>query len=199
MSFNITDFKANGLIFDGARPSQFEVLVTPPAGLGVNIKNRIRFLVRAAELPGLELQTIMVPYFGRMEKVPGSRDYPPWSMTVMNDNDFAVRAMFEAWSNKMNAFTSNRMSDDVFPGGYTQDFIVRQKAPNGQIAREYTLLDGYPSSISPIRLDWADGNSIEYFDVRVEYSRWVPTDGLGIEGAAVDAINEGLLNPASVD
>ena len=54
MSFNISEFKARGLVFGGARPSLFKVRLLTPPGIGVETtlaSQNLSFLCRATELP----------------------------------------------------------------------------------------------------------------------------------------------------
>lgn len=197
MAFNIADFKASGLQFNGARPTQFEVIMTPPLVIGANIKGRLKFLIKATQIPPAIIDRVNVPYFGRDIALSGDRTFPDWTITVMNDADFAARTMFEAWSNKMNALVSNYMSRDVFPLDYKADMQVRQFAMDGQVAREYTIHGGFPTQIAPISLDWDAKSRIEEFDVTIAYDWWTPNDSLGIDSSTVDNISEGLLNPSS--
>ena len=58
---NIDDFKAN-LAGGGARPNQFRVTITPPAGIatGLDVRNA-SFLAKSSNLPGQTLGEIPVP------------------------------------------------------------------------------------------------------------------------------------------
>jgi len=53
MPFNISAFKSNGLVYGGARPSQFMVYMTVPGGIGIdNVSvDKFRFVCKTAELP----------------------------------------------------------------------------------------------------------------------------------------------------
>ena len=53
MPFNISTFKENGLVYGGARPSLFNVFLSVPAGIGIDLVSvdKFRFVCRTAELP----------------------------------------------------------------------------------------------------------------------------------------------------
>ena len=103
MGFNIDNFKSNGLILGGARPSLFKVIMQFPSAPGIEGDSaRASFLIRAAQLPASTVDPIDVPYFGRKIKVAGDRTYPEWTMRIMSDEDFTLRTMFEAWSQMIN-------------------------------------------------------------------------------------------------
>lgn len=176
MSFNIQSFISNGLINGGARPSLFEVSIFTP--FTSDNESRTNFLVSATEIPTSPIQQIPVYYFGRPIKVAGNRDFPNWGVEVMNDEDFALRIMFENWSNKINALISNRTSSDVLDNGYKSSGVVYQKGQDGSTLRTYNISGIWPTVVSPIRLNWRDGNSIETYNVDFSVDYWEPV-GVG--------------------
>ena len=102
MAFNISSFKNNGLIYGGARASLFEFVLSPPLVLSVNASVPLRFTCRASSIPASTVGQIEVPYFGRTIKLSGDRTFADWNVTIMNDEDFSVRRMFEEWSSLLN-------------------------------------------------------------------------------------------------
>ena len=171
--FNISEFISNGLIGGGARPSNFQVSIFTP--FTSTNESRTNFLVSASELPSSPIEQIPVHYFGRQIKLAGNRTFPNWTVEVMNDEDFALKIMFENWSNRINALISNRQSPDVLDNGYKSSGIVTQLGQDGSVLREYNIQGIWPTVISPIRLNWADGNSIETYQVEFSVDYWEPT------------------------
>jgi hypothetical protein len=172
MAFNISNFRSDGLKYGGARPSLFDIILTPPSGIsgGSTLSKQLSLLAQASQLPAVNLADIEVPYMGLKIKVLGDRTYSDWTVTVQNDEDFALRSMFEAWSNEMNAFVSNRNSFGSSALAYKVDAVVQQygkAGPNGAggVIRSYKMVGLWPKTISAINLDWAQTNSIETFDV----------------------------------
>ena len=178
MAFNINSFKANGLVYGGARPSLFQVNLTVPVGIGIdNISiQKFSFVARAAELPASDVASFDVPYFGRKIKIAGDRTFADWRVTVMNDEDFAVRAMFEAWSNAINRMVANvrdpQLDNEV--AGYKTDVEIVQYGKDGSLLRSYILAGAFPTVIDAITLDWNATNSIEEFAVTFAYDYWIP-------------------------
>jgi hypothetical protein len=177
--FNISTFKTRGLTMGGARPTLFEVYMTPPPGIGIDqgSQDKFRFTCRGASLPASTIQSIDVGYFGRKIKVQGDRTFQDWSVTVMNDEDFLVRSMFEKWSNALNRMESN-VRDPNFAeeeNSYKVDMDVIQYGKDGSLIRQYTIIGGFPTDISEIQLDWDTTNQIETFTVRFAYDYWLPT------------------------
>lgn len=185
MAFNINYFKQNGLVYGGARPSLFQVIVTPPQGIGLDSVsvNKFPFVCRAAELPSSDVASFDVPYFGRKVKLAGDRTFTDWRVTVMNDEDFSVRSMFELWSNAINRLEANiRDQNLVTQGGgeqYKQSLIVQQFSKDGEGGsltpiRSYEIIGAFPTSVEAISLDWNSTNSIEEFNVTFAYDYWLP-------------------------
>ena len=176
MPFNISAFKSNGLVYGGARPSLFNVFMSVPAGLGLdNVSvDKFRFVCKTAELPESVVSSIDVPYFGRKIKVAGDRSFADWSVSVINDEDFSVRAMFEAWSNALNRLVSNVRDPAISAEQYKVDLDIVQYGKDGSTLRSYQLIGAFPTQISGISLSWESASAIEEFTVNFAYDYWVP-------------------------
>ena len=176
MPFNISSFKTNGLVYGGARPSLFNVFMSVPAGLGIDNTSvdKFRFLCKTAELPESTVSSIEIPYFGRKIKVAGERAFADWGVTVLNDEDFAVRAMFETWSNAINRMVSNVRDPNVATENYKADLEVIQYGKDGSKIRSYQLIGAFPTSVGSIGLGWDSTNAIEEFSVNFSYDYWIP-------------------------
>ena len=85
MAFDIASFKSN-LRNGGARPNLFEVEVGNP--IDGSADQVFKFHCRAAQLPASTIPAIDVPYFGRQVRVAGNRTFEPWTVTILNDEDF---------------------------------------------------------------------------------------------------------------
>ena len=99
----IDDFRAK-LIGGGARANQFRVQITnPPAG-GIAFPTETgAFLAKGTLLPSMAIEEIEIPFRGRTIRIAGDRDFAdPWTVTFINDTDFALRNQLEAWSNSIN-------------------------------------------------------------------------------------------------
>jgi T4-like virus tail tube protein gp19 len=192
MAFSVNRFKTEGLFNHGARPTLFAVQLSMPGdsigGGGQQIENtealqdpRTTFLVKAASLPGLNLDAIDVGYFGRKIKVDGDRTFDPWTVTIMNDEDMQIRRAMESWSNGMNQLEANLRT--VTPASIKADMLVTQYAKGGQAIASYRFIGAFPTVVAPIALDWDRTNQVEEFDVTFAYDYWVPeaaTDFMGV-------------------
>ena len=168
--FNINDIRSQ-LVFGGARPNLFQVQIQN-LGNG-SADSKVPFLVQAAELPASTLGTILVPYFGRQLKLAGDRQYSAWTVTVMNDEDFAIRNAMEEWSNKINRFERNIRDIER----YKSQAQVTQYGKDGRTLRIYEFNGIFPINISAIPLDWGANDQNELFSVTFEYDYWTITGG----------------------
>jgi hypothetical protein len=173
MAFNINQFKSRGLTRGGVRPSLFQVQINPNIGEDATTIDKFMFTCRASEVPAAMIDPINVPYFGRQVKLAGDRTFADWSVTVMNDEDYLVRNMFEDWSNQINQLVGNIK---MLPGNsYKQtDALVTQFSKDGPVIRAYNFVGIFPTMISPMQLDWDATNTIQTFDVTFSYDYWVP-------------------------
>jgi hypothetical protein len=176
MPFNVNTFKADGLKLGGVRPTQFEVDIFVPQALINNNVSRIKFFCHATTTPPMIQDSIRVPYFGRSIKYAGDRDFPDWTVSVFNDEDFPVRLLMERWSNEINAMVSNRMSSDVFPTGYKTSAVVTQFGKDGTKLKGYVMEGIFPVNVDAMALSWDAVNQIQTFDVTFAYDLWVPDD-----------------------
>jgi hypothetical protein len=178
MAFNINEIKS-ALVYGGARQALFNVaFVAPPTGLNEDvdsINSGSHLLTRASSIPEARLGNIQVPYFGRKINLAGDRTFEPWSVTVINDEDFKIRNAMEAWSNAINNLVANVRSRGAGFNQYKTDATVTQYAKTGEAIRAYTFVGIYPSDVSAIELDWDATDRIEEFRVTFQYDYWVPT------------------------
>jgi len=166
MSFNINEFKSQ-LTGGGARPTLFQVQITNP--ILANADFKLPFMVKTAALPGSSVGSYVVPYFGRQIKYAGDRRFDNWQVTIINDEDFAIRNAMEAWSNAINSHDSNTRA---LPQNYKSNAIVTQYSKDGNALRTYVFEGLHPIDIDPISLNWEQTDSIEEFGVSFQYDLW---------------------------
>lgn len=176
MAFSIESFKA-ALTGGGDRTSKFEVRLTIPALGGADQAAQEKFTMTcsAASVPPMILGVTSVPYFGRDIKVAGDRVYPDWQVTVINDEDQLVRRAMERWSHLINAAQRNTTVSPVTssPSTYKTDAEVYKYGKDGSLLRTYRFVGLWPSTVSPIDLNWADRDRIAEFNVVFAYDYWV--------------------------
>lgn len=164
----VDDFKGK-LSGGGARPNLFDVQITYPAFVAGDIE-LTSFMCRGAQLPGSTMGVIPVPFRGRQIKVAGDRTFEPWTVTIFNDTNFAVRNSMESWMNGINSHQSN--SGFTSPTAYQSDMNVRQLDKNGDILKIYRITGAFPTNVSPIDLAYDTNDVIEEFQVTFEFQYW---------------------------
>jgi len=182
----ISNFKSK-LTGGGARANLFEVVLTFPdvAQPDSAVLDKARFLVKGANLPASNVAQIEVPFRGRVLKIAGDRTFDSWTVTVINDTDFAIRSAFERWSN-----TINRLSDNTGltnPADYQSDAYVYQLDRDGSTLRSYRFFDTFPTQVGPIELSY-DAQGIQEFTVELQVQYWEAIKGSG-PNAGGDNIN----------
>lgn len=193
----ISQFKST-LVGGGARPNLFEVSITFPAGLRDNLQGdnrtsnaeidtKFRFLCKAAALPASNIAPIDVPFRGRILKVAGDRTFDPWTVTIINDQDFSIRRRFENWMHNIGQYSDH--SGLTEPASYMGTGIVdhlgrarssRQPnsgadaSSNAPIIAKYRFQDIFPTSISEIDLSYDNSDTIEEFTVEFQVQHFTP-------------------------
>lgn len=173
----ITDFKSK-LIGGGARSNLFEVVLNFPsiAPASSEVLDKARFLVKAANLPASNIADITVPFRGRILHVAGDRTFDSWTITVINDTDFAIRSAMENWMNAINRVSDNTGSTD--PASYQADATVFQLDRSGETLRSYRFYDIFPTQVAPINLSY-DTEGIQEFTAEFQVHWWEAAKGVG--------------------
>jgi hypothetical protein len=175
----------------GARPNLFEVQIpdlpaaakdsTPQATWGSDEQENFSIMCKAAQLPASTIASIDIPFRGRTLKVAGDRTIENWNITVINDEDFAIRTAMEVWMNAIAKLSNN--TGAVNPSSYMTDAYVYQlgrgyssgrfstansSSDDGESVtplKGYRFLDIFPVSVSAIDLSYDSGDTIEEFTV----------------------------------
>ena len=169
----ISQFKSK-LIGGGTRPNLFEVQVNFPDGVDLGIQNdgggefdgdRFRFLCKAAQLPASNVANVEIPFRGRVLKVAGDRTFDPWTVTVINDQDFGAYRNFQAWAQNIAQYGDS--SGLTNPSDYMGQATVYQlgrnatsqqgsasPATDSNILAQYKFVDIFPTTVAAIDLSY---------------------------------------------
>ena len=186
---NINDFKAK-LAGGGARANQFKVTMPFPgyAQVGGEIED-LAFLCTSTTIPAMTVGNVNVPFRGRQIKVAGDRTFAPWSITILNDTDFAIRNAMEEWMQTIAQYKDG--SGATGPGEYMREATVSQllRDPSAtgatagggtnvnnidEQAGQYRFYDIWPTNISAIDLSYDSSDVIEEFTVEFQVNYWAP-------------------------
>ena len=175
----------------GARPNLFEVRLdnlpdsvkqsTPTVSYGKTQQEDFAILCKAANLPASNIASIDVPFRGRTLKVAGDRTIDNWTITVINDENFAIRNVMEAWMNSIARLSNN--TGATSPEAYMIDAEVHQlgrgysgnkhskknSTTSGDTKvtplKSYKFIDIFPVAVSAIDLSYDSSDTIEEFTV----------------------------------
>lgn len=163
---NISTFK--GQFTSGARPNLYEVRISE---LGA----KVEFLAKAAQLPSSTIGAVEVPYMGRTIKVAGNRTFADWTVTVLNDTDFAIRKLAETWMANINAHEGNVGPASI--ADYMKSGTVTQLDQTGAGIYTYDIKDIWPTEISEIDLGMDSNDTIEEFTITFSIGSCWQSDG----------------------
>ena len=182
----LTNFKSR-LATGGARPNLFEVNITTSnenSYWNETAQEDFQFLCKATSMPTQTIGSVDVPFRGRILKVAGDRTFEPWSVTVINDEDFNIRRSFERWGEAINGLVDG--TGDVAPIDYMGKGTIKQigrsdigtrtaggAADGAGVLYSYEVEDIWPSEIGSIDLSYESSDAIEEFTVtfQVQYMR----------------------------
>lgn len=176
MAFNINEMRSQ-LTGGGAKSALFRVQIQNPV---LGAADAIApFMIKAASLPASTLGSYEVGYFGRKIKYAGDRTFEPWDVTVINDENFAVRNSMEAWMNAINSHETNlRLFGTSSASEYKTQAQITQYSKTGDVLRVYNFNGLFPTLVTPIEMNWDNTDAIEEFNVTFQYDWWNIAGGI---------------------
>lgn len=159
----------------GARPNLYKVTLNfPIIAAGSGSASKRSMLCKAATLPQSSIGIVNVPYMGRNIKVAGDKEFPDWTVTMLNDTDFDTRKSFETWLNRMNNHALN--VGVATPLAYMSAIKVEQLDRLGRSIYTYNLIGCFPTEVGEISLGYDQNDAIEEFTVSFAMQYWT-SDG----------------------
>jgi len=196
---SLSEFKSR-LAGGGARPNLFEVSIpsfpssiSDAWGPGIQDENgTFNFLCKAANLPASVVASFNVPFRGRQLKVAGDRTFEPWTVTIINDEDFKLRTAFERWMNvlsKLDDATGVTNPTSYMTDAYVQQlgrganrFATENQGGESAVLRTYKFYDIFPTNIAAIPLSYDSSDSLEEFTVEFQVQYFTVGDSLQSNG-----------------
>ncbi len=164
----VDDFKSK-LVGGGARANMFKVTCNFPAYAQGDVELS-SFLIKGAQMPSSVVAPVPVLFRGRQLQLAGDRTFEPWTVTVINDTDFAVRNAFERWMNGISEHNNNTGLSN--PTDYQADMIIEQLNKQGEVTKTYDLRGTFPTNISAIDVNYDSENTIQEFTVELQVQYW---------------------------
>jgi hypothetical protein len=161
---SISFFKDN--FNGGTRANRFIVTPEWPTGISVN-SNDSTFKIISASLPLVQINTISIPYRGRLLNVAGDRQYSPWTIGVYDDNNTqGVWQAFQRWKERMDGHYTHKVDTtnrDYSYRQYQKTWKIQQlDINNSDILRTIILYKCWPSVIGEINLNMGESNFVAF-------------------------------------
>ena len=178
MSFTVSEFKSNlAAGGGGARPALFKVTITHSSDTDLAFDS---LLVKAASIPPANIAPLAVNYAGRAYKWSGFRTYDNWTVTVLNDEDFAIRNKMMEWmriisggldGERANGFGSPVVGTGASAKYYDGNATVKQLGADGDVKQVYKFYNLWPTELAEIPVDWSS-DMIQEYTIGFAYDYW---------------------------
>ena len=175
MAFSINTFRNNALATGGARANLFDVTITgigATGNLSTGALANFVFACKASQIPPMTVGVVEVPYFGRVVKLPGNKTFENWNVTIINDEDFDIRAGMEEWMASMGSHLGNintSTNENLYGTGTVKQY---PKTGGTTAIAQYDFVNIFPVNVGEIALDWSSNDAIEEFTVEFAYDYW---------------------------
>ena len=160
----------------GARANQF--MVTMGGAGATGLTGNFHFLCRSAQVPALTIGEVAVPYRGRVIYLAGDRTYDAWTVTIMNDRNYSVRAFLENWMDDMSDIGGTTKANAISAASYYANATVQQLDRNNSPIRLYKLEGLWPTTLDAIDLSYDANDAIEEFGATFRFN-WLTAGGGG--------------------
>ena len=160
----------------GARANQFQVTLGGAGASGLS--GDFHFLCRSAQIPALTIGEVAVPYRGRTIYLAGDRTYDAWTVTILNDRDYSIRAFLESWMDDMSDIGGSTKTSALSSSIYYADATIKQLDRNNTPIRTYKLEGLWPTTLDAIDLSYDANDAIEEFGCTFRFN-WMTVGGGG--------------------
>jgi hypothetical protein len=202
----ITGFKSK-LAGGGARSNLFEISIPAfPSIVGTWDNDTFTCMCKGGPIPAANISSVPIAFRGRTLNVPGDRTYDPWTVTILNDENFKIRTAFERWSNAINRLDTG--TGVTNPESYMAATALVQQlgrgadtgiesttisnATNNTVInpiRTYVIHNIWPSNVSAIDLNYDSSDQIQSFTVEFQMTHWTAGNANGISDIVTDPVS----------
>ena len=163
---SLDNFKSN--FHGGTRRNRFQISAGAITGGGV----LTTYHAYAFTLPQVGIGEIPVDYRGRRLYIPGDRDYPQWTITILDDDagpGSKIYHGFQEWQKQINDHVSNESVLNADAG--RQLWTIEHLSFNGtgDPLKTFNLHGCWPVTVGPVQLSAGARDELVTFDVTVRY------------------------------
>lgn len=162
----------DGTSGDYARPSRYEVIITPPAGLAgnTNLVRKVSMEVSQVSFPGFNLEIKEdTNTYGPVRKIVQGESFAELTSLVRCSPNMEEKTFIEQWQNLM-------VNKQTFSVGYYDEYIGTMQIfqLDRQDRRRYGIevLECYPVAIDEQQLDYGNTNAVATIAVTWNYRYW---------------------------
>jgi len=160
----LTEFR--GKFKGGTRQNRFEITASSDTG---NM-DTIKYFATALSIPAQIVDEIPVDFQGRRVYIPGDKDNPQWTLTILDDTDGKIWETFQKWNAKIANPGEN--TADYGPAAKRQNWTVDHLDTNNKKLKTINLAGCWPTQIGAIQLSNSQRNTLVTFDVTIRYDYW---------------------------
>ena len=159
----VNDFIQNFTI--GARANLYQVEID-------GFDEKLKFVCKAAQVPGKSIGAIEVKYLSHTIKVAGDPVFEDWTITILHDEDHEIRTKLDDWQAKIiandDAVGSTTLND------YFQTAKISQLKKDGTVNPDgvYVLFNAWPQSVEPMEMGFENADTIVEYGATFSYTHW---------------------------
>ena len=171
---SVSNFLAN-FRGGGARANRYKIVLTFPAAIprGLDASTKIGFTAKAASIPSSSMGVVTVHYMGRPVKIPGDKTWADWNVTVLLDQDYAGRGVFEMWHDLILGFDSNvaaaGMQDPINAFARAK---VQMLDRYDRVVRTYDVEGIWPSEVNEVTIGYDQNDQIMEQQITFAVNGW---------------------------
>ncbi len=150
----------------GARANLYQIEIP-------DFDEKLKFVCKAAQVPGKTIAPIEVRYLSHIIKVAGDPTFDDWTATILHDEDHAVRTKLDEWQQLIIANDSAEGSSNLTD--YFREIKISQLKKDGSVNDKgiYTLHNAWPTTIDPMDLGFENADTILEYGVTFSYTHWI--------------------------
>ena len=199
MALNIQRFMSNLSQKPPARTSHFDVIITSKIGGNSDLTLR----AENVSLPGRAVATTDFFDVGPTRKMGYSAVYLESAISFILSDDYNEKEYFDKWVDVIVGphRTQKNLGSNRFNAGYYDDYKgtveIQNYSASGQPTYRTTLLEAWPSVISPVQLDWA---SSDFAKLNVTFTyRYYEQRNVGAELLMAGGLQDGAPNSRTAE